>query len=535
MPTAPLNLDILVSRPAGAAVVRDYVAGAPGAAVFFRGHFADTASYRKKAGEVEARFDRRRREEAASAIRVPPGGDAERVRRFVDEGGYLVTTGQQPGLFGGPLYSLYKGITAIRLAQALEARLGRPVLPLFWVASDDHDWAEANHTAVVGVDNELHEAVLSAPDPSRHPPLHRVPCGAEVEGLREAFLQVLPSTEFSSDYAALLRTVATPAATLPSAFAGLLEALLGGHGLLFTDAADPVVKRMSLPLLLEELDRAAEMEEVLAGTAGRLQGEGYPLQVPILESGVNLFLEGTAGRERLYREGGGFRLRASGERLSAAQVRARAEADPLALSPNVLLRPVVESVVFPTLAYVAGPGEMAYFAQLADYFASHGVRMPVVHPRHGAVLVEPKVRKVLDKFGLDVAHLDRPFHEVAGEIARDEVPEAVRRAVGGLRGAIGKGVGELQDAVKAVDPTLKGTAQHVRSQAMAALEELERKVVQAVKRENEIALAQLEKAQLHLFPRGKPQERVMNPMYYLARYGGAFLDALVRRFEVNLP
>lgn len=534
MPGGPLNLEILASRPAGGAVARAYLEGNASAAPFYAGHFTRTDAYREKAGEVDGRFSRETRERAARALRVPEGGDADRLRRFVEEGGYVVTTGQQPGLFGGPLYSVYKGLTAIRLAEALEAALRKPVLPVFWVASEDHDWAEANNTCIVGVDNELHRPELPAPDADVHPPLHRIPAGAAVEALREEFLQSLPHTDFSKPWFELLRGAATPEATLPESFAAVMEALLGPRGMFFTDAAHPVVKEASLDLLLAELDRGEELEAVLAATGARVAEAGFDLQVALMEGGVNLFLEGSAGRERLYREDGGFRLRVSGEHLDAHGIRARVAADPSVLSPNVLLRPVAESVVFPTLSYVAGPGETAYFAQLADYFQAHGVRMPVIHPRFGATVVEGKIRKVLDKFSLDVPHLQRPFHEVASEIARDEVPADVRKALGSLRGAIGKGVGELADAVKGVDPTLKGTVQHVRSQAFAALDEVEKKVTHALKRENEIALAQLEKAQVHLFPLGKPQERVMNPFYYLARYGGAFLDEMLHRFAVTL-
>ena len=471
----------------------------------------------------------------AAALTVPPGGDAQRLRRFVDEGGYVVTTGQQPGLFGGPLYNLYKGITAIRLARALESRLGKPVLPVFWVASEDHDWAEANHTFLVGVDNELHGTSLDAPDPALQPALHRVPMGSAAPALLDGFLGHLPQTDFSAPFAALLREAVVAEATLPTAFSRILQELLGRHGMFFTDAADRVVKEASAGLLLDELERAGELEAILLATGARLEAGGYAVQVPLLEGGVNLFLERSSGRERLYREDGGFRLRLSGERLTPAEVRACAAADLRALSPNVLLRPVVESSVFPTLSYVAGPGETAYYAQLADYFQAHGMRMPVIHPRLGATVVEGKIRKVLDKFALGVADLRKPFHELAGEVTREEVPAPVRAALGSLRGAIGKGVGDLQDAVKAIDPTLKGTVQHVRSQAFSAMEELERKVVAALKRENEVALSQLEKAQLHLFPLGKPQERVINPFYFLSRYGGAFLEELVDRFDVNLP
>ncbi len=534
MPDASPNLELIVAPPSGAPVVRDYLDGKPEALAFFEGHFADPAAYAAKAAEVDDRFDRSARERAAAAMHVPAGGDATRLERFVEEGGWVVTTGQQPGLFGGPLYNVYKALTVVRLAEALQARMGRPVLPLFWVGSEDHDWEEANHTAIVGVDNELHEPSLPAHSPEVRPSLHRVRVGAEIVTLRDAFLDCLPQTDFSAPYRALLRETAVEGATLSGTFRALMEAFLGRFGLVFTDAAEPALKAAAAPALRRELERSEELEGVLAATDRRLQDAGYGLQVSLMEGGVNLFLESEAGRERIYREDGGFRLRVSGAHLSAEEVLARAQADPAALSPNVFLRPVVESTAFPTLAYVAGPGEMAYYAQLRDYFTAHGIRMPVIHPRFGATVVEAKIRKVLDKFGLDVPALDRPFHEIAGDVTRDEVPAEVRRALGSLRGALGKGIGELEAAVKEVDPTLKGPVQHVRGQALGALDEVERKVLHALKRENEIALAQLEKAQLHLFPRGKPQERVMNPFYYLTRYGAAFLDEAYARFAVNL-
>jgi bacillithiol biosynthesis cysteine-adding enzyme BshC len=514
-------------------VVQDYLEAHPEVLGFYRGHYSTLSAYEARAEGIEQRFDRDARERAASALGVPPGGDPSRLARFVEEGGWLVTTGQQPGLFGGPLYSVYKALTAIRLAEALEARLGRPVLPVFWVASEDHDWAEANHTSLVGTDNDLWTCELDPPDPSTTPSIHRIPVGADIEMIRDAFVQHLPATDFSDPFLELLAGAAKAGMTLSSSFRSVMEGLLGRYGLFFTDAANPTVKAVSAPVLEDELRRSSELESVLSGTAAELDRAGYGQQVALLEGGVNLFLEGPAGRERLYRDGDRFRLRASGESLALSDVLARAAADGKALSPNVLLRPVVESAVFPTLSYVAGPGETAYYAQLADYFDAFGIEMPVIHPRFGATAVESKIRKVLDKFGLDVGDLGRPFHEISSDLARDEVPESVRRALGALRGAIGKGVAELQAAVREVDPTLKGPVQHVRSQGFAALEDVERKIVHAVKRENEIALAQLQKAQLHLFPQGKPQERVMNPFYYLVRYGWAFLDDALQRFEVN--
>ena len=529
-----LNLELLTGWPSGSAVAEDYLQEQGDADAFFRGHFTDGQAYQAKAQEVDQRFDRDARRRAADALTVPPGGDEGALEAFVEEGGYVVTTGQQPGLFGGPLYNLYKGLTAAALARFLQEEMGVPVLPVFWIGSEDHDWAEANHTAIIGMDNELHRAEAAHPDPDRGAALNRLSLGNGVDQVRDAFLAELPDSDFSAPWKELVEASFHPGTTLASGFHAVVGEMLGRFGVYLTDAADPVVKEASRPILLRELDESEALEGVLRETAARLEEAGYEQQVTLMEDGVNLFLETEAGRERLYRDHEGFRLHTSGDVVSRDELLTRLESDAGALSPNVLLRPVAESSVFPTLAYVAGPGEMAYFAQLGDYFQAMGIRMPIVHPRGSATLVESKIRKVLEKFGLDVDHLRRPFHEIAGEIARDEVPAAVQKAMGMLRGSVAQGVSKVESEVARVDPTLKGPAQSVRSAAFQALDELEKKVTQAVKRENEIALAQLEKAQLHLFPDGVPQERVVNPLYYLTRYGGAVLDGLFDSFAADV-
>ena len=533
MSVAP-PLELIVGRPGGGPLVRAYLDGDAGATAFFGRPCDSFASFSAKAREVDGRFDRAARQRVVESVIVPPGGDPSRLERFVAEGGYMVTTGQQPGLFGGPLYNICKGLSAVRLAEALEERIGKPVLPLFWVSSEDHDWEEASQASLVGVDNQVHTLTVRPPEGGGNASIHRLPLGPESAEVVRAFVELLPKTDFSGEYVELLTQAFRPGATIADGFHVTLQALLGRFGLFFTDGALPAVKRDSAPVLWAELERAAEMEGVLGRTARALESAGYGLQVPILEGSVNLFLEGPSGRERVYRHDGAYRLRTSGEQLSAAQIRARTAADPKALSPNVLLRPVVESVLFPTLAYVGGPGEMAYFGQLRDFFAAHGIEMPVIYPRWAATPVEGKIRKVLDKFGLDVGALDRPFHEVASDVAREEVPADVRAALGKLRGSIGGGVAELKRAATAVDKTLAGPVQQVAASANAALDDVEKKILQAVKRESEIGLAQLEKAQVHLFPSGKPAERVQSPFYYLARYGGTLLDALHDRFRVNL-
>ena len=209
MANAP-NLELIVGYPDGGDLVRAYLRNEADVSRFFGPHFSSLAAFSSKAREVDGRFDRAARERAAEAVLVPEGGDAERLERFVDEGGYMVTTGQQAALFGGPMYSLHKALTAARLAEVLEEALGRPVLPLFWVSSEDHDWDEANHVDVVGVDNELHRVEVAAPDPNVSPPLYRIPLGNGAAETVAEFLAHLPDTDFSEQYFTLLRSSSSP-------------------------------------------------------------------------------------------------------------------------------------------------------------------------------------------------------------------------------------------------------------------------------------------------------------------------------------
>ncbi len=522
----------------GSELVRRYLEGDPEALRFYPGgHPADPESYHARARTVAARFDREARERLAGML---TGGGADRETRlatFVEKRGFAVTTGQQPGLFGGPLFSVYKALTAAALARRLEARLDAPVIPVFWVASEDHDWNEVRSVTLPDPANELVELELPVPEGAADAPLHRVVPGAALEALREELLALLPASDFRPAVASALEAAYRNDATLPEAFATLLREELAEAGVFILSPESPEAQAAALPVLLAEAEGSIERARVLADRAAGIEAAGFQLQVPILEGGVNLFVEGARGRDRLFLENPGasdpprFRLRRSGETLTMEALRALATEDPARLSPNVLLRPVVESVLVPTLAYVAGPGETAYFAQTPPVFEAHGIGQPVIHPRLSATVVETKVGKVLDKFDLSIEALARPHHEVAGEIVRDELPDDVRRAIGALRGALARGAKELADAVRGVDPTLVGPVDHLRNQGFSLVDDVEKKVVQARKRESGIALQQLAKAQLHLFPGGKPQERVFPAVYYTVRYGPAVRRAWTEAAE----
>ena len=529
-----MKLELRVGHPSGSRLVTDYLAGHPAALAFFRGDPALAVSYDAAAEAVAGRFDRAARARAVEAVHAPTPAVRARLSRLVEEGGFFVTTGQQPGLFTGPLYSVYKALTAVRLADTLERRLGKPVVPLFWVASEDHDWKEVDHTHTVSVANQLRRLELAGTAEHGSRPIHRVAMGGAIVPVLEEFLSLFPDNDFKAGCARQLRSAYTPEKSMGEAFAEVLAEWLGPLGMAFVHASSLPLKHASRSVLASALEGAVEQESLLGRAVERLRSAGYPVQVPILADGVNLFLEGGAGRERIYRSGRGFRLRYSNEQLTRRQILDRADADARVLSPNVLLRPIVESTAFPVVSYVAGPGEIAYFAQLAELFEACGARMPVVHPRFAVTIIEPKIRKVLDKLGLSLQDFARPYGELAGEVVREDVPETVRQALEDLRGGIGSGVDRLSRAVATLDPTLTGPAKHVRTVAFDALEQMRKKVIHSLKKEKLTTLQQLEKAQLHLYPRGGPQERLFNAYYYLVRYGSGFLDTLHDRFSVRL-
>jgi bacillithiol biosynthesis cysteine-adding enzyme BshC len=529
-----VNLEIRVRPVGGNRLVDDYVRGDPALAPFFPGHPHDPGAYRRKADEVRSRFDPRRRAAMADAVRPNGGAAADTLARIAGGDGFFVTTGQQPGLFGGPLYTVHKALSAIALAERLETLLDVPVLPLFWIASDDHDWDEANHVHLLDTANTIHRLSLGG-DPDAHLSMGRRPLDGHPESALNELSEILPPSDFTPAILERLRAAYSDG-TVADGFAATLDGLFDGLPLGFVDAQDPTLRRLGEPVLRRELEAGDGHEEALRRQTQRLAAAGYEAQVPILPGASNVFYEDQdGGRERLLREEGGWVLRASKRTLDDAELWAEFDERPDRFSANVVLRPVLESAVFPTLAYVGGPGEVRYLAQTGCLFEAHGVGMPVVFPRFGVTLVEGKVAKVLEKFGLDESDfLGRPVHELISSVVRDDVPPEVQEAVGRLRQAVQERYQAVYEAAEPIDPTLKGPIFHARNEAFKAISEVEKKIRHHVKLQEETELEQIEKAAANLVPLGKPQERVLNVHQYLARYGGELIPAILSRMEVEL-
>ncbi len=474
--------------------------------------------------------------DAARAIRLSPDlrpaflaqGAARENLDLLFGGALCVTTGQQPGLFTGPLYTVHKAVTAVALARALAARLGHAVVPVFWVAGDDHDFAEGNHTYVLGASNDVEHLVLRERDPSAPlTPLYREPVGDDVARLFGALRAGLPETEFRPAVLEWLERHYRPEADLAGAFAETMSELLGPLGLVVFQPTHAAAKRAMTPWLLRVLEGAAPLNEALVRQAAELQRAERAAPVGVGDGATMVMIEGRLGRDRLLLDGNGYVGRRAGERWTGAELARLAAEDPQRLSPNVLARPAIEAVLLPTLAYVAGPGELAYLPQAEPVYRALGVPAQAAVPRWSGRVMEARVRKVLEKYRIPVDGLNQPEGRLEASLVAEELPTAARDALATLRAAQTREYERLAEAAASVDPTLRKPIESARNTALGGLADIEKRLVGHLKKQNEILLQQVDKARRNLFPLGQPQERVFNVASYAVRYGPAFLDAVL--------
>ncbi len=438
------------------------------------------------------------------------GAAAARLERSAAGTGVVVTTGQQPGLFGGPLYTLTKAISARALADALEASTGLPVAPVFWAATDDADYEEARHTAVA-LDGAVRTLRLDGA-PVEGTPMSAVPLGDETPALLERLVAASGSAAYA-DALTAARESHRPGITVGDAYVRLLRVLLEPLGIAVLDASHPAVREAGFNVLRRALLQASAIEEALGQRATAITAAGHAPQVPDV-----------AGRSLVFRHDADGRK----ARLTVAEARAAVTTSPRgSLGPNVLLRPVVERSILPTVAYVAGPGEYAYFAQVRAVPTALGVPQPLAVPRWSATIVEPHVRRALQRIDMDVEDLRHP-HQADATLARAAMPASVDDALTELRASVARVSAALRsraDGERPIvpDPVVEGAARALSHR----LDRLERRYVAALKRREDETARALAVARTALFPGGVRQERALSYLPLLARHGPALLEVML--------
>ena len=500
-------------------------------APFFAGNPADDQAWAQALSRTTAH--ERDRSTIAEVIRVQqeqrgaPPAAMDAGRRLGEAGSVAIVTGQQAGLFGGPMFTILKAITALKLAARVEREHGTPAVAVFWIDGEDHDWEEVRSCTVF--DDTLAPRRVSLPQAKAQDSatVASVRLDDAVVAALDELERALADTEFKAELMAGLRKAYAPGAGMAEAFGRWLERVLGDRGLVVFDASDQRAKPLVAGVFARELS-TGETGRLAARAGAELLDRGYHSQVQPAPDYLALFrLEG--GRRSIRHLDGAFQV---GDRqYPAPSLVQEANDRPGGFSPNVLLRPIVQDTLFPTVCYVAGPNELGYLGQLAQVYRHFGVPMPLMYPRASATIVDSAALKFLTRYEVPFESLQPQDEKGLNELLLGQIPPEVDRAFAAAADAIEAEMGRLIAAIPALDPTLEGAARSTLGRMQHDLKTLQNKMVQAAKRRDETLRRQYARARALAFPNGHPQEREIGFISFLNQYGPAFVE----RLEVELP
>ena len=461
---------------------------------------------------------------------APPEARAS-AARLADRSAVAITTGQQAGVFGGPLFTLLKAISALQLAKRAAEELGVTAIPIFWVDAEDHDWEEIRSATVLDADFQPKTITLANLDGAGELPIASLTLDDRVEQSIEELLGALAPTDFTSWVSEVTRSAYRPRAGVADAFARWIEAVLGPHGLVVFDSTDPGAKRLASPVFVRELTAPGRTASLAADAADAFIACGHTPQVLPQRDGVSLFyLDGK--RQPIRREGDRYVI---GDRAVTLDALAReAEADPSRFSPNVLLRPIVQDTLFPTICYVAGPSELAYLGQLRGVYDHFAVPMPLMSPRATATIIDAAASRFLAKHPIPFEQLQARDESALNRLLESQLPVEIDHSLKDADAALHATFQRVIDAMPSLDPTLAGAAKTTLGRMEHDLRTLQNKVIQAAKRRDETLRRQFTRTQAQIFPLGQPQERTLTMVFFLNRYGPGLVDALMRSLPMDI-
>ena len=513
----------------------DYAYDFRAVAPFFSGDPAERTEWAAAIARTQA-YDRRHEEIAAvlgaqQERRHAPPAAIEAARRLADGRTVAILTGQQAGLFGGPLFTLLKALTALKLADQVSREHQVPAVAVFWIDAEDHDWHEVR-TCTVYDDRLATRQVALPPRGTAEPaPVATVRLDDSIVAALDELERVLPATEFRAPLLTQLRNIYAPGVGMAEAFGRWLEQLLGDRGLIVYDSSDAAAKPLASRVFARELSTPGETSKLATIAGSNLSACGYHAQVHAQDDSLALFhldhIDG--GRRAIRQQDGQFVV---GERQYAAGTLVeQATERPDGFSPNVLLRPVVQDTLFPTICYVAGPNELAYLGQLRGVYDHFGVPMPLMYPRASATLLDPAAVRFVTKYDVPIEALQAQDEAALNELLRGQIPAVVEESFTEAAHAIDAQMTRLVQVIPGLDPTLEGAAKSTLGRMQHDLQTLHGKMIQAAKRRDETLRRQFMRARALAFPDGHAQERTIGFVSFLNQYG----PALVARLDAELP
>jgi len=472
-------------------------------------------------GKVSEILERQNRVWGASSKTL---GNIERLRR----GALAAVTGQQVGLFGGPLFSIFKALTAVKLAEEATAA-GVECVPIFWLATEDHDLAEVNHVALAS-EHGAPELLAVESHSIADAAVGAVNFGPEIEPVVERAAALLGDSEVTT----WLRRAYRPGETLGSAFALLFARLFADWGVILLDPADKDFHDLAKPLFRAAIERASELDEALLGRGKALEAAGYHQQVKVTAASTLLFEVKNGARTVVRRKNNGINggeFAVGEERIAPRELLDRIEQAPEKFNPNALFRPVVQDYLLPTLVYTGGPAEVAYFAQAAVVYERLLGRVTPILPRFSATLLEAKPDRILARYQLGLSDVLLGPEKLREAIAAGSLPSDLQVRFSEAYASAEKTMAEVRESIGKLDSTLIGAADRVRTRLWYQINRLHRRASRAELLRNEVITRHADALSDALFPHKALQEREVAGVSFMARYGTELLANLYQKIH----
>lgn len=455
------------------------------------------------------------------------GKTIDNIEKLASGVAFAVVTGQQVGIFTGPLYTIYKAMTAIKLSEYLSEKYQADFIPVFWMESNDHDLEEANHIYLLDSNSDL---VKLEYKPTQYTPN----CSVKDVVIDGRFLDIIndllkssPNTEFKKDIFDIICESYLPSKSLSYGFGQMMSRLLSKYGLVFIDPSDPSVKNLMAPIFQREIESPLKSVEIVNSAGERLRSLGYESQIEKSDDSTCLFIEESGTRRKLFFREGNYEIDGSGMKLSKNQLLETLQIAPWRFSPNVALRPVIQDYILPTVTYVAGPGEASYFAQLNNLYEYMNVSMPIIHPRAGFTIVESKVQRIMEKNGLEISDLSEYYEKLFSRVSKQHISVELEQLIESSRSEIESVFKKLSSELIHIDPNIENVTESARKKIDQQINILRERAYQLQRSRDDIIRNQIKRACMNIYPDDKPQERVFNVVQFLVLYGFDFLDEVM--------
>lgn len=521
--------------PGNTKLFLDYVNNFENVKKYYSNNFRDEKSYEKTFSKIENRDG----EALVKIIKNQYKGFSysdktkKNIELFNENNTIAVFTGQQLGLFGGPLYTFYKIFTTIKLSEYLNDKFSDfNFIPIFWMAGDDHDFEEINNLSVINQENEIEKVIYNdgLEESENRGDVGSLTFVDSINEFNDKLQKSVRQTEFSKVLFELTNNIFSPKLTIAESFIHLIFRIFDDTGLIIFNPQDKEVKKLFIPIFKKELqDFKIHSNDVLLTSIDL--DENYHSQVKIKP--INLFLSDETGRHLIEHVDDEFRLKGKRKRISKEAMFNLLEKKPEKFSANVLLRPICEDFLFPTGFYVAGPSEVSYYAQTLPLYKHFNVQQPYVFPRASATILESNIAKILMKYNLSTSQFFKDFQELKNETLSSTADNSVERIFTAINEEVLNSLEKLSDSLEAIDKNLVDLTKNTSGKIIHQIDVLKSKAMKSQENKYEATMRQISKAKNYIYPNDNLQERELGILNFVNKYGFDIFDWLYNELDIH--